>query len=356
MPYSRFNQSSGFRVNVTTQGWSNYDAKNGGCVTCPYSCVKSTVGPDGAALNFSNSTQIGSIPSIYAQPIANGCCYAPKSKSSVMPSCNSEASPKMAEDCGFLYGPTLQWRISNALDPPQKPLRAVLFASKDCLQFWAVQETLVKHTEETRAIFDSKMMSGGCYGDPQGVSLVLAGCLTEDLKFDKSKGYTWDMLASKCRGLGGKCVITNGLWGKHLKCCTSRTTLESDWDLSYEKYHKDPNAGVHLSGGIITLIVILGVVFLLVLVHFGKKFRERARQTAILREQEANDEYEEIMTPLTGETKTHRQQVQRRAGIGGSMKKQRVPLGPESLEVSLHEGDEIFRKKEPEVLYEGELS
>jgi hypothetical protein len=346
---SRFNQSAGFSIEVLTTGWSNYMGETGGCVTCPYTCVKPTMGPDGASLNFSNATAMEGIPSIYASPVMNGCCFASKSKSTVMPDCNTQANPANAEDCGFLYGPTLSWRLSNALSPPKKPVTAILFASIDCENFWAVGRTPIKYLPSqfsdkvgTKAIAGKKMINGGCYGTPTGSPMVLAGCLTEELKFDKSKSYSWDMLAGKCRGLSGICAITNGIWGEHLKCCTKRNGITAKWDTyGFKLYNTSPNSGVHLSGPATTGIVFGGVGLMMCLVHYGAKMRERARRTALMREQEATDDYEEIMTPLTGGDKKPTP-LQR-------------PLGPSSLEVSLHEGDEIFRKKEPELLYEGDM-
>ncbi|KAF1317301.1 hypothetical protein FI667_g14905, partial [Globisporangium splendens] len=74
----------------------------------------------------------------------------------------------------------------------------------------------------------------------------------------------------------------------------------------------------------------MGIVF--GMVHFESKIRERARQTVLMREQEAIDDYDEIMTPLAGRS-----------------------LGPTSMEVFLHEGETIFRKPKDEVLYEGDM-
>lgn len=177
-----FNQSAAYQIDVLTTDWSNYDPENGGCVTCPYTCVKRTTGPTGTSLNLSNATLMASLPSIYSQPIMNGCCFAPKSKSPVMPNCNTEASPKIAEACGFLYGPTLKWRIDNAMQPPKKNVQAILFASIDCMNFWAVGQNPIKYTSNTKSVSGSKMMNGGCYGDPTGNPMVLAGCLTQELK------------------------------------------------------------------------------------------------------------------------------------------------------------------------------
>lgn len=144
-------------------------------------------------------------------------------------------------------------------------------------------------------------------------------------------------------GLSGKCVITNGIWGEHLKCCTKREGLSSDWDRQYKKYSQPLTKGVHLTGPAVMLIVFGGVGMMMCLVHYGSKARERAKQTALMREQEATDDYEEIMTPLVGA-----------AGERKPAPLQR-PIGPSSVEVSLHEGDQIFRKKEDEVLYEGDM-
>ncbi|KAJ0390992.1 hypothetical protein ATCC90586_012056 [Pythium insidiosum] len=341
--YNKFNQSAGYVVDVSLADWSNYDPENGGCVTCPYTCVKRTTGPTGTSLNLSNATLLASLPAIYTQPVMNGCCYAAKGKSTVMPDCNQQASPPSAEACGFLYGPTLKWRIDNALKPPEKNVRAILFASIDCENFWAVGQTPIKYTANNKAVSGSKQINGGCYGDPTGVAMVLAGCLTTQLKFDKAKTYPWDQIASKCEGVSGKCVITNGVWGEHLKCCTKREGLTSDWNKQWKKYNAPPKTSVHLSGPAIMGIVFGGVGLLMCMVHYGAKARERARQTALLREQEATDDYEEIMTPLVGA-----------AGEKKPAPLQR-PIGPSSVEVSLHEGDQIFRKKEDELLYEGDL-
>lgn len=339
---TRFNQSSMFKIEVLTENWSNYDEENGGCVTCPYTCVKPQTGPTGTSLNLTDPSELGQIPPAYFQQRRNGCCYAPKTESTVMPDCSNEANPPKAEPCGFLFGPTLKWYISDAFRAPEKPYRAILFASIDCENFWAVGQTPVKYTDKGSKVVDQKkQINGGCYGDPTGKPMILAGCLTAELKFDKSKTYPWDQLAAKCSGLSGKCVITNGIWGEHLECCTKRTGLLSDWDLSFKEYHQKPKVAVHLSGPAITGIVFGGVGLLMCLVHYGAKVRERARQTALMREQEATDDYEEIMTPLT-------------AGERKPAPLQR-PIGPSSVEVSLHEGDKIYRKPEEELLYEGDM-
>ncbi|DAZ92499.1 TPA: hypothetical protein N0F65_012729 [Lagenidium giganteum] len=345
-PYNdKWNQSSRFSIEVSTKDWSNYDPENGGCVTCPYTCVKPKTGPTGTSLNLSNASLMADLPTVYTQPIMNGCCYADKGKSKVMPDCSNKANPPSAEPCGFLYGPTLEWRIDDAQEVFDKPYRAILFASVDCTNFWAVAQTAIKYTSPDYAsVKGSKQMNGGCYGEPTGVPMVLAGCITSELKFDKSKNYPWDKLALKCSGLSGKCVITNGIWGEHLKCCTKDSGLTADWDISYKKYTAKPKTSVHLSGPAITLIVFGGVGLIMCLVHFGGKVRERAKQTALMREQEATDDYEEIMTPLTG-------------AAGGEKKPVPLqrPIGPSSVEVSLHEGDMIFTKPKDEVLYEGDM-
>ncbi|TYZ58637.1 hypothetical protein PybrP1_009224 [[Pythium] brassicae (nom. inval.)] len=339
-----FNQTAQYTVEVSTQDWSNYDPVGGGCVTCPYTCIKRATGPTGTSLNLSNATLMASLPAIYSSTVSNGCCFAPKTKSTVMPNCNTEANPPTAEACGFLYGPTLKWRISEALTPPKKPFKAILFASIDCENFWAVASHPIKYTANSKAVSGSKMMNGGCYGDATGNPMVLAGCLTQELKFDKAKTYSWDQLAVKCQGLAGQCVITNGIWGEHLKCCTKRNGLSSEWDKRYKLYLEPAKTKITLSGPAITGIVFGGVALMLCLVHYGAKVRERARQTALMREQEATDDYEEIMTPLTGA-----------GGDKRPLASNARSLGPSSLEVSLHEGDQIFRKKGDELLYEGDM-
>ncbi|TDH69923.1 hypothetical protein CCR75_005653 [Bremia lactucae] len=333
-----FNQSAGYVVEIATEDWSNY-ASNGGCVTCPYTCIAPTEGYDGTRINASNITMSASLPSVYTQVRSNGCCYS--ATSVTQPSCSNEASPASAENCGFLFGPTLEWRINNALRPLTDSLTAILFASTDCENFWAVGKQDIRYTSNTRSIKGSKMIQNGCYGDPSGTPMVLSGCLTSQLVYSKTKSYTWKNLAEKCEGLAGRCVITNAVWEQHLKCCTSRTGMASDWDTTYETYTKTPTSTTKLSGPAITAIVIGGVALLMCLIHFGAKVRERARQTALMREQEATDDYEEIMTPLT-------------AGDKQPVALQR-PIGPASLDVSLHEGDQIYRKKEDELLFEGDM-
>lgn len=86
-------------IEINTDDWSNYDS-NGGCVTCPYTCIAPTESYDGTTINSSNTTQTASLPSIYTQVKSNGCCYA--SSATTQPSCSSEASPSTAENCGFL--------------------------------------------------------------------------------------------------------------------------------------------------------------------------------------------------------------------------------------------------------------
>jgi hypothetical protein len=339
---SKFNQSAGYTIEVVTTDWSNYDSE-GGCQTCPYTCIAPTTSYDGSTINSSNTTQTASLPSIYTTVASNGCCYADSSASSQQPSCSQEASPSSAEDCGFLYGPTLKYRINNALKPLTSSMTAILFASQDCKSFWAVGKTPIRYTSNTKSISGSKMIQDGCYGDPDGVPIVLAGCLTSMLTYSKSKSYTWDNLAEKCEGLSGICAVTNGIWEEHLKCCTSRTGLTSDWDTTYTLYTKTSSSATKLSGPAVTGIVFGGVALILLLIHYGAKVRERARQTALMREQEASDDYEEIMTPLTAA-----------AGAKAPVALQR-PIGPASLEVSLHEGDQIFKKKNDELLYEGDM-
>ncbi|RLN47212.1 hypothetical protein BBJ29_004686 [Phytophthora kernoviae] len=305
-----FNQSAGYVIEINTDDWSNYES-NGGCVTCPYTCIAPTTSFDGTTINASNTTQTSSLPSIYTAVASNGCCYS--SSSTTQPSCSTEASPATAENCGFLYGPTLEWRINNALKPLSDSMTAILFASTDCESFWAVGKQAIRYTSSTKSI----------------------------KAYSKTKTYTWKNLAEKCEGLAGRCVITNAVWEEHLECCTSRTGLGSDWDTTFKTYTKAAVKSVSLGGAAITGIVIGGVALLLCLIHFGAKVRERARQTALMREQEATDDYEEIMTPLT-------------AGEKQPVALQR-PIGPASLEVSLHEGDQIFRKKDDELLFEGDM-
>lgn len=195
----------------------------------------------------------------------------------------------------------------------------------------------------SKSIEGSKRIDGGCYGNQAGEAMVLAGCLTSEIKFDKALTYSWDKLAQKCQGISGICAVTNGLWTEHLKCCTKRTGVTSTWNKKYKLYSKPASTGVHLSGPAITLIVFGGVGLMMLLVHLAAKTRERARQTALLREQEATDDYEEIMTPLTGADKVPAPAALQRS------------LGPSCIEVSLHEGDQIFKKKEEEVLFEGDM-
>lgn len=336
-----FNQTAGYGIEVDFDTWSNF-GQNGGCVTCPYTCAKGSEGPAGTALNYSNATSLLSVPAAYTNVQMNGCCFAPKSKSKQAPDCNQPADPKTAEDCGFLSGPTLAWNIQSAI-PPEDPIRAVLFASIDCTNFWAIGQTFVKQDRDASQgkIQGKRAIQQGCYGDPQGSAIVLAGCLTSSLKYDKGKGYTWEMLAQKCLGLAGQCSRTNGLWGRNLKCCTDKFKIEgSKWDLTFADYHKDLNTGTILSGGAVFGIVFGGVALLMCLVHYGAKIRERARQTALIREQEATDDYEEIITPLRADEQPD------------ALKS--LPH-PNALDVSLHEGDEIYKKQDDELLYEGDM-
>ena len=76
-------------------------------------------------------------------------------------------------------------------------------------------------------------------------------------------------------------------------------------------------------------------------VHFGAKIRRQAKQTALMREQEAADDYDEIMTPLTGNE-------QKPVPLNRS-------IAPNFVEHSLHEGDHIYKKKDDELLFEGDL-
>lgn len=341
---TKWNQTSQYSIEVTTSEWTNY-ASGGGCVTCPYTCVAPTEGPSGI-MNTSNSTYMASIPSIYSTAVSNGCCYASASDSSVSPTCAKEASPATAEPCGFLYGPTLSWRISSATVQSKLPTEnviAMLFASTDCKNFWAVAKTPIRYISNTKSVTGEKVMNGGCYGDASGQPMILAGCLSSTLTFSKSKTYTWKDLAQKCQGVSGICAITNGNWGEQLKCCTSRSGLTSTWDKTYKLYTATTDSSITLSGPAIFGIVVAFVLLMLALVHYGAKARERARQTALMREQEATDDYEEIMTPLTGA-----------AAVAAPAALTRQ-LGPSQVEVSLHEGDQIFRKKDAELLYEGDM-
>lgn len=204
--------------------------------------------------------------------------------------------------------------------------------------------TPIKYGSNTKSVTRSKQINGGCYGDSEGTSMVLAGCLTADLKFDKTKTYGWEQLATKCQGLSGKCAITNSMWGEHLKCCTESNGLTSEWNQKSKLYTTPVKSPFTLSGPAITGIVFGGVTLMFCLIHYGAKVRERARQTAMMREQEASDDYEAIMTPLTGGG-------DRRLGGGGRTR----AMGPSSMEVSLHEGDKIFRRPDDEVLYEGDM-
>ncbi|OQR97517.1 hypothetical protein THRCLA_06920 [Thraustotheca clavata] len=342
----KWNQTSAHQVSVSFKGWSNFSPLNGGCVTCPYTCVRPATGPDGLALNFSNATMISSLPAIYSTPVSNGCCYASKSKSKIMPSCNAEANPTTVEDCGFLYGPTLKWSITDIDRPPstKKPMRAMLMASTDCKNFWAVQQTYIKMEGDATSIniTGSKQINGGCYGAQAGSAIILAGCITTQLTFDKAATYTWDKIAQKCTGLSGMCTRTNALWGSNLECCHDKTSIDSsEWNTNWKFYQQTTNPGIELSGPAITGIVFGGVALLMACVHFGAKIRERAKQTAMMREQEATEDYEEVMTPLTGEKRPMTNNM--------SMHQ------PEFVEHSLHEGDQIYKKKEDEVLFEGDL-
>lgn len=336
-----FNQTAGFGISVEFSSWSNFGS-NGGCVTCPYTCVKGTEGPSGSELNYTNATSLLSIPAAYTNVQMNGCCFAAKGKTKQAPDCNNDANPASAEDCGFLSGPSLSWDIQST-NPPEDPMRAVLFASIDCENFWAVGQTYIKQERDSAAgrIQGKKVIQQGCYGDPAGSAIVLAGCITSSLKYDKGKGYTWDMLAQKCMGLAGQCSRTNGLWGRNLKCCNDLVKIEgSKWDLTFEEYHKPLKAASVLSGAGVFFVVFGGVALLMCLVHYGAKLRERARQTALIREQEATDDYEEIVTPLKSDA-------------------QPAPLRhlphPGNVDLSLHEGDEIFNQHNPELLYEGDM-
>lgn len=336
-----FNQTAGYGIEVNFETWSNF-GRNGGCVTCPYTCAKGTQGPSGK-LNLTDSDSLLSVPAAYTNIQMNGCCFAPKSKSKQAPDCNQPAQPKEAEDCGFLSGPSLEWNIQSAI-PPQDPIRAILFASIDCTNFWAIGQTFVKQdrTSSESKIQGKKIIQKGCYGDPEGSAVVLAGCLTSALQYDKGKGYSWEMLAQKCRGLAGQCSRTNGLWGRNLKCCVDKFKIEgSKWDLTYVDYHKDLKTGTILSGGAVFGIVFGGVALLMCLVHNGAKIRERAKQTALIREQEATEDYEEIITPL-------------KAGEQQPGRLENIPH-PDALEVALHEGDDIYKKKDDELLYEGDM-
>ena len=340
-----FNQTAGYEVQVNFETWSNF-GEFGGCVSCPYTCVKPLEGPNGVALNYSNATAMAAIPAAFLTTQQNGCCFAAASKTTQAPDCNTPANPVDAEDCGYTYGPTLEWDITTTF-PQEDPTSAMLFASIDCESFWAIGMEYVKHDldQDAGEITGKKQINGGCYGDPAGQPIVMAGCLSTTLKFDKSKTYTWEMLAEKCLGLSGQCSRTNGLWGRNLKCCTDAFAIQgSAWDLTYPLYHEEASTGTVLSGAAIFGIVFGGVAILMCMVHYGAKIKERARQTALMREQEATDDYDEIITPLTTNADLTKINI---APL-------RVPAAGD-LGVSLVEGDDIYRPPENEVLYEGDM-
>lgn len=276
----------------------------------------------------------------------NGCCFAAKGKTKQAPDCSQSANPPEAEDCGFLSGPSLSWDIRST-NPPTDPIQAILFASIDCESFWAIGQAYVKQDKDSPSdrIRGKQAIQKGCYGDPTGSAIVLAGCLTSTLKYDKGKGYKWETLAEKCLGLSGQCSRTNGLWGRNLKCCTDLVAITgSQWDLTYPEYHKPLKAANILSGGAVFGIVIFGVASLMCFVHSGAKIRDRARQTALIREQEATDDYEEIVTPLKADARP--------------TALQNMPH-PDAVDISIHEGDGLYKRmgdEDPELLYEGKMS
>lgn len=117
-----FNITIGYNINVDFGTWSNFGA-NGGCVTCPYTCARPKISPDGSNLNYTNSTQINDLPAAYTSVQQNGCCFAAKSKSKRAPSCQESADPPKAEDCGFLSGPSLSWDIKDRKAPLEPMVR-----------------------------------------------------------------------------------------------------------------------------------------------------------------------------------------------------------------------------------------
>ena len=177
-----FNQTAGFGIEVSFETWSNF-GEDGGCVSCPFTCVKPQEGPGGVAINFSDPAMMANLPSAFTTTQMNGCCFAPKSKTTQLPGCDQPANPVEAEDCGFTYGPSLEWTISSNTSP-EDPMRAILFGSIDCTNFWAVGQTFVKQDrgDASNFITGSKAINGGCYGNPAGEAIVLAGCLTTTLK------------------------------------------------------------------------------------------------------------------------------------------------------------------------------
>lgn len=337
---TKFNQTSGYSVSVSFKGWTNYATVNGGCVTCPYTCVTEDSSDVSSYYNSSEySMDSDYTVEEYDSEISNGCCYA--EDSTTTPSCSEKATPSTAESCGFLFGPSLKWKIT-ADDQPEDALKAILYASTDCLTFWVIGYKSITATSSVTTVSGSKQINQGCYGDQGGEPIVLAGCITSESMYDSDSTYKWSELAEKCQGLSGKCAVTNANWQQNLECCTSTSEIGAAWDTSYSEYTSSTSSSYSLSGIAITGIVVGGVMLLLLLVHMGHKISERAHQTALMREQEATDDYEEIMTPLTGATN------------------QAAPLtrqmGPSSVDVSLNEGDRIFRQRQEEVIFEGDLN
>jgi len=341
-----WNQTEGFNITVDLGTWSNF-GENGGCVTCRYACVKGSLGPGGMPLNYSNSSMMNMVPPGYTQMEQNGCCNAPGAEEP--PNCDADAKPKAnSEDCGFLQGPTLIWNISSSKKQSlKKSTSAALFSSVDCKNFWLTTgETEVTQGKKQRSedvISGSKVMNKGCYGDPKGVPMVLAGCLTSELDLDgtSSKSYKWNVLAKKCRALSGVCTRTNGAWGRNLQCCSDAYAIggQSTWNQSWEYYMKEGKGHGSLSGIAIVGIIFAGVIILMLCVHMGAKCHERKRETEMKREMAAQEDYDDIIQPLTAQST-----------VGGRRAR------PAQMEVSLAEGDNIFRRAEPEVLYEGNMS
>lgn len=52
------------------------------------------------------------------------------------------------------------------------------------MTFWAVGQSYVKVNSASEGfpfVLGKEIINGGCYGDPAGAAVVLAGCLTTDL-------------------------------------------------------------------------------------------------------------------------------------------------------------------------------
>ncbi|KAH7489077.1 uncharacterized protein KRP23_3015 [Phytophthora ramorum] len=277
--------------------------QHGGARHVSYTCIAPTESYDGTTINSSNTTQTASAAQHLHGRGQQRLLYA--SSATTQPSCSTEASPSDAEP-GFLLGRGKQ---------------------------------NIRYTSNTKSIKGSKMIHTAATETP-AVPHGAQRLLTSQLAYSKTKTYTWKNLAEKCEGLAGRCVITNAVWEEHLECCTSRTGLASDWDTTFETYQRRPSRPRRSAAP-----------------------PSRASSSAAWRCSCASS----TSAPRCANGRGRRRSCASRrprttrgdmdaAHDGGQAAcGVAAPHRTRQLDVSLHEGDQIYRKKEDELLFEGDM-